>query len=506
VIRRLASPSLVPLGLGLAIAVGYLFLAPHTADLAAQTARAELFRQSGFVPFWTRWYAGVATPTYSLVTPPLLGWLGAVGLGAAALVVTAALAWPLLRHAQRPLLASSLLVVAAGLDVVSGRSTFAAGAAVALLCLVIVDRGWWLAALPVGALTTATSPVAGVLLLLVVLGLAVADLTRRRAALFAAGGILAALAALQLLARGQGAGYQPFSATSLLMAAGTAAVVAVSPVSRRVRTITLVVMAGLVLAFVVPSAIGSNATRIAVLGAAPAVAASARLRRGALLGALVVASLLPLAQLHNDLAATTHDDGSTAFVAGLKHQLADNPDATAHRVEVVDTATHWPSTYLAPTVSLARGWERQADESLNPVFYGSRSLTPRVYRRFLNRNAVGVVVVAKGVPLDYSATREAALIARGVPYLHQVWQNAHWTMYDVSRPAAMVASPARVVVQQDTGLVLDVPAAGRYAVKMTWSPYLVVTGGRVFRTRNNEVSLHLPKPGRYLLHAMWRWP
>jgi hypothetical protein len=497
---------IAPFGLGLLIAVGYLFLAPHTADLAAQTARAELFRQSGFVPFWTRWYAGVATPTYSLVTPPLLGWLGAVGLGAVALVVTAAAAWPLLRHAQRPLLASCLLVIAAGLDVISGRSTFAAGAAVAVVCLVTVERRWWGAALATGALATATSPVAGVLVLLVALGLAAVDLPRRRAALSAAGGVVVLLAGLQLMARGQIAGYQPFSLSSLLMAAGTAAVVALAPVSRRVRTVALVVMAGLLVAFVVPSAVGSNATRIAVLGAAPAVAASARLGRRALVAALVVASFLPLAQLHNDLAATTHSDGSTAFVAGLKHRLADDPHAVGHRVEIVDTATHWPSTYLLPTVSLARGWERQADESLNPVFYGSRSLTPRAYRRFLNRNAVGVVVVAHGVPLDYSAVREAALIAHGVPYLRKVWSDAHWTMYDVTRPAAMVAAPARVVVQQDTGLVLDVPAAGEYDVKMTWSPYLVVNGGAVFRTADNEVSLHLPKAGRYRVHASWRWP
>jgi hypothetical protein len=209
--------------------------------------------------------------------------------------------------------------------------------------------------------------------------------------------------------------------------------------------------------------------------------------------------------LHNDLAATSHDDGSASFVAGLRQRLTTDPHTVGHRVEIVDTATHWPSTYLLPDVTLARGWERQTDESRNPAFY-TPSLTSQVYRRFLERSAVGVVVVARGVPLDYAATSEAALIATGIPYLHQVWSDAHWTMYDVASPAAMVAAPAQVVGQQDTGLVVRVPAAGDYDVRMQWSPYLVVAGGEVVRTADDQVSLQLPHAGRYRLHAMWRWP
>jgi hypothetical protein len=497
---------LVPFGLGILLAVGYAVAAPHTADLAAQTAREMLYRRSGFVPYWTSWYAGVSTPSYSLISPPLLGVLGAVGLGAVALVVTAAVAGPLLRHARRPVLAGCLLVIAAALDVFSGRSTFAAGAAIALAAALAIERRAWPAAAVTGALATATSPVAGVLLLLMALGLAAADTARRRAALWGAGGVLAVLLLLQILARGDGPGRQPFSVTSLLMAVGTAAVVAISPVSPRVRAVTLVVMAGLLVAFVVPSAVGSNATRIAVLGAAPAIAASARLSRRMLVVPLAVASLLPLAQLHNDLAATTHDDGTASFVAGVRHRLSQDSQAAGHRVEVVDTATHWPSTYLVPAVSLARGWERQTDESINPAFYASDGLSKRGYHRFLVRNAVGVVVVPRDVPLDYGAVSEAALIAAGVPYLHEVWSDSHWTMYDVARPAPMVSAPAQVVRLGDNGLVIDAPSAGRYRVRMRWSPYLVVTGGTVIRTEGNQVALRLPKPGRYLLRASWRWP
>ena len=54
-----------PYLLAVAFAIGYLIAPPHTADLAAQTARAELFRRSGFVPFWAGWYSGIPTASYS---------------------------------------------------------------------------------------------------------------------------------------------------------------------------------------------------------------------------------------------------------------------------------------------------------------------------------------------------------------------------------------------------------------------------------------------------------
>jgi hypothetical protein len=508
VTRRAA---LVPLGVGVLMAVFYVLYAPHTADLAAQTARAELFRNSGYVPFWSGWYAGISTSSYSLVTPPLLGLLGAVGLGVASLLATSVVAGPLVRGARRPLLAGVLLVIAAGLDVISGRATFAAGSAVALLCLLALDRNRPVCSLLLAALATATSPVAGLLVLLAALGVAAADSSRRRSAVTAAAGALAVLAALQLLSIGDGSGYQPFSFLSMLMAVGVAVLVALCPVSARVRAAACVVVVALVAVYFVHSPVGANATRIVVLGAAPAIAGSARLSRRLLVVPVVLASLLPVAQLYNDVHATHHDGSAKSFAAPLVRQLAADPMAADHRVEVVDTATHWPSTYLVPQVSLARGWERQTDESRNPEFYRTEPLTAAAYRGFLDRDAVGLVAVPRGVPLDFGATREADLIARGLPYLQKVWGDRHWTVYDVTHPTPLVSSPGQVVALQDTGVELDVPAPGTYAVRMQWSPYLVVSGGTisggtVSRSRDGEVSLHLPKPGRYRLHAVWRWP
>jgi hypothetical protein len=495
----------VPVAVAVVLAAIYVVVAPHTSDLAAQTAREGLFRRSGFVAYWSGWYGGIASAGYSLVTPPLLGLFGAVWLGALSIVATAFVAGPLLRDSTRPRAGALALVAAATLNVTSGRTTFAVGVVVALGAVLAVERQRaWLAPL-LAVVATATSPVAGFLLLVVAAALLVADPKRRREAAAMAIGVGAALGMIALLARGQSSGYEPFSRASLFMALGTALVVVLVPVGRRLRIAAAVTMAMLVIVYFVHTPIGANATRIAVLAAAPAVVAASRLPRRALTAAaLGLAALLPLAQLHNDLQASNSDDTLHTFVAPLLHRLSDDPLTRNHRVELVDTATHWPSTYLLPKLVLARGWERQVDEALNPMFYGRAPLTAATYRAFLDRNAVAAVAVATGVPLDYSATREAALVHEGLPYLHEVWSNHNWQVYTVDQPWPVVSAPARVLRITDTGLTIDTPSPGRYLTRMQWSPYLTVNGGEVRRTRNGLVALNVTHIGKHHLHAVWR--
>jgi hypothetical protein len=159
-----------------------------------------------------------------------------------------------------------------------------------------------------------------------------------------------------------------------------------------------------------------------------------------------------------------------------------------------------------PTVSLARGWERQTDETLNPLFYGRAPLDAATYRAFLDRNAVGFVAVPLGVHLDFGSRAEAALIASGLPYLEPVWSDPHWQLYAVTDPTPLVSAPATVVRQLDTGLVIDAPAAGSYAVRLRWSPYLVISGGSVQRGADGQVEVTLSGGGAHRLHAVWRWP
>jgi hypothetical protein len=495
-----------PCATAVGLAVLYLLFAPHTADLAGQTARAELFRRSGFVPFWTGWYAGITTTGYSLITPPLLGWVGPVLLGALSIVATALIVTPLLRDARRPTTGAIFFVIAATLDVVSGRTTFAIGATLAIAAVLAADRRRLVASFVLALLATAASPVAGVLLLVVAAALLLADPARRLHGVSVGAGVMVMLGAIVVLSRGESGGYEPLTRTSVLIALGTTLVVVIAPVGKRVRAGALATIVLLLVVFFVHSAIGANATRIAVLGAAPTVVAAARLPRRWLIVGVLLPSLLPLAQLQNDASRSRVHDTSRAYVAPLLARLLAAPDLADHRVELVDTATHWATTYLLPRVSIARGWQRQTDENLNPIFYGRAPLTAASYRAFLDRNAVDFVAVPIGVPLDFGATEEFALVAHALPYLTQVWSNAQWKLYAVSAPMPIVAAPARVLSTSDTGLTLAVPASGSYPLRMRWSPYFVVTGGHVTRAANGDAVLALTGAGMHRLHAVWRLP
>ena len=56
---------------------------------------------------------------------------------------------------------------------------------------------------------------------------------------------------------------------------------------------------------------------------------------------------------------------------------------TVGRVEIPFTQAHWETAYVAPTIPLARGWERQLDVADNPIFYTATPLTTTTYERWL---------------------------------------------------------------------------------------------------------------------------
>jgi hypothetical protein len=497
-------PTLVVAAVGVALGALYLLTTPHNADLAAQTAREQLFNRSGFVPYWAGWYAGASTINYSLTTPPLLGWLGAAWLGGLTILAAALLSARLMRGTRRPRLAAIALTGGVAMNVFCGRTTFAIGAVAAIAAVLAVERGrpWWSV---VGAVVaTVTSPVAGVLLGVPAVATVLAGKEgRRRAALSALVGIGLALAVIAVGSRGSSSGYEPFTRRSLLMAVGTVLVLVVSPVGRRWRLAGVVALLLLFGCFFIHSAVGANATRIALLLPAAAVLAAARWPKPLLVVAVVLAELLPISQLHNDLVHSGGAQTTAAFTAPLRVELATQSLAVGHRVELVDTSLHWPSTYLLPTVMLARGWERQIDESANPEFYGRAPLTAATYRSFLDRNAVAFVAVPRGVPLDYGVTREAALIRQGLAYLSPVWSNHDWRLYAVANPMPIVAAPATVVAHSDTGVTVSAPRPGRYRLRLKWSPYLVVSGGDLSHGPGDDTTVSVSTAGLHRVHAVW---
>ena len=147
------------------------------------------------------------------------------------------------------------------------------------------------------------------------------------------------------------------------------------------------------------------------------------------------------------------------------------------RIEIPFTRLHWESRWVAPTIPLARGWERQLDDEVNPLFYDYPApLTPARYHAWLRRMAVRWVAVPD-VRLDYSAQAEARLIARGLPYLRPVWQGAHWRLYEVRDAAPLADPPARVLEAGTDSLTLAVARPADVALRVRWTPYWAVVGG-----------------------------
>ena len=131
----------------------------------------------------------------------------------------------------------------------------------------------------------------------------------------------------------------------------------------------------------------------------------------------------------------------------LLHELDASPVV---RVEIPFTLHHWEATYVASQVPLARGWERQLDRDVNPLFYDGE-LSPSVYQRWLADNAISYVALPDAA-LDESARAEADLLRAGMPELEPVWHDADWQLWKVRSAAPLVEGPARLV-RDGCGLV-----------------------------------------------------
>ena len=507
-----AAPLAVAVVLGLVWAV----VLPGVPDLSAQLARTHLVSTEGLVPFWASWYSGISTLGYSVLAPVLMGILSPQVVGVVAAAVTAVAGVELLAGTRRPRAGALLLAVLGVVDVCLGRLTFAAGAAVGLAALVAVRRNRPVAAAVVSVLCGLTSPLAGAFLALAYASAWVGrsgPLARRTWAVLAATTVLP-LAVLQVLFPQPG--FEPlswWSALGALLVCGLVA--ALSPAASLKAGAALT--AGLVAAsWLAPNPLGGNAARLTEVVGLPLVVATAQApgwwrarRRGlAVAGAAVtlVAAALPAALVVGELAGGLKAAGSPAaartYWTPLAAELARLPASRQQRVEVVPPTGHWEVQYLDGVV-LARGWERQTDEALNPLFYARASLTSTSYRRWLDRSGVAYVALPDASP-DLGGVGEAALVAGGLPYLSLVWADPHWRLYAVSDPAPVVVGPAHVVAMSPTGLTIDVTGTEPVLVRLRWSRYLTYDGPPGCLAPDGVwTSLRLSRPSVVVLHAKW---
>jgi hypothetical protein len=261
-------------------------------------------------------------------------------------------------------------------------------------------------------------------------------------------------------------------------------------------------------AYLLPSAVGGNADRLGALVAGPVAAcalaaagtgASRRRRARAL---LVLAPFLLYWQANApvaDFAAASSDPATSSSyyrpLLGELRTLGIGYGARPARIEVVATVDHWEARFVAPHAMIARGWERQLDRLRNGLFYQPAArLTPASYRAWLARSAVDYVALPDS-PLDYSAKAEAHLLRAGPPgYLREVWRSRHWRLFEVLAPTPLASTPARVSSAGVDSLTRDAPRAGRYTVRVRFSPYWALSGGGGCVSREAEdwtrVSAH----------------
>jgi hypothetical protein len=524
--RSVADPGRQRFALAVATVAGCLavFLLsgpPHVGDLAGQVARAQLFGRVGFVPWFAGWYAGIHPGGYSLVTPELMWWVGTTGVGAAALAGTEALGYFLLRcgGARRPAAGAAALTVFQLADLLSGRTTFAAGTVVLLAALLAVEKDRLIAAAALGVVVSATSPTAGLIGVLVGATYVtapwlssyatqhddrLAEQARpchlRSSVAMTCGTGIALLFMVRLF---PDYGYEPFGASEMLSAALTSVVMVMLPVGRLVRRGAVFSLVLVLASFLIHSAIGSNAIRMALLLSVPAVIASLRGQRPVILFAAGALVLWPATQLHGDLSHSSDPASHQAFYASLLTDLRSDPAVRDQRVEVIEPRNHWQVTYLVPTVTLARGWQRQLDTRLNPALYSSK-LTAGQYRAFLDRNAVALVAAPQHTRLDFGSYSEGQLVRRGLPYLHVIWSDQNWILYKVSDPMPVASGDGSVVTAlTQTGLRLTTTGPGTVHLRLRYTPYLIVTGGSVHHDANGQVVLHVDRGGTHDLHAVW---
>ncbi len=468
-----------------ALIVVWLVVDPRTPDLAAQVYRVELFRGQGFLVWDDNWYSGHYLPGYSLLYPPLASLLGVRVLGAlcvmaSSLLFARAASWA---YGESARWAAMWFAVAALGDVWSGQMTFALGLALALAAAVALMRERWLVAGVLAALCAAASPVAGALLGLAALTVTLWRRSPRALATLAGPAAVVVLAGVALFPEG---GYEPYPFSSFV---ATILVVlaflwALPPAARLLRIGGCVYLLACVGCAVVNSPIGSNVERYGVLLAGPLLLCSllsarrgAALRRVGPVGALalcVAAVWVVWGPVRETRAVAGSEATSAAYYAPVKRFLAQQGGGPV-RVEVPLTRSHWEAALLAPSVSLARGWEKQMETRYDGVLLAG-GLTAASYERWLHEQAVTYVALPD-VPLDPSSAQEGRLIRAGVPYLREVFASAHWRIYRVAQATPLASGPGRLTSLGHDSFTLSAARAGRFVVRVHFTRYWTLTRG-----------------------------
>lgn len=505
---RRATPGIVSLGPALmAVALATMVAVLHWkgVDQAAQSYRVLQVRTHGLALWDSGWYGGNYPLGYSVVFP-VVGAL--VGLPVASAASAAGASWAFDRlvtpaFGRRPLgvwyfAGSTILAVSIG------QLPFLAGEALGLGALVALTRQRRVAALILVVTAASCSPLAAAF---TVLACAAWFWHRRGQRLWigvVAGAAVAVIGGLGVLFPGTGP--FPFPWVTLMISLGACAVLATSLVRATpvMRTGAALYAVASVASFLIANPVGGNAPRLAATVGVPLLFCLVTAPKAApfssftstpgwadpgrwFLGrwwrpTLTVAALGALAawQWGPGLGVVTSPASDPALAASYYQPVVHQIEVRSHgpvRVEIPPTRDHWEAAWVAPAVSLARGWERQLDIADNPIFYQPGTLDPASYRHWLMANGVTWVALP-ATTLDYAGTDEAGLLHAGeVRGLHLAWSDRDWKLWRVTATPGLVSGPASLGVLAPDQVRLTFSRPGTVTVRIRYSSFSAVTYG-----------------------------
>jgi hypothetical protein len=498
--RLLARETALSTVVAASLAAVLLWAAPPGIDWAAHAYQTTFLIQHGFAIWNNFWYAGrYSFVTYSLIYYPLAAVLG-IKVLALASVATAAAAFTFVVMTQwgpaTRISSRTFAVLWAGI-VGSAAFPFALAISFALLALSALQQGRRARFALCAVLTLTASPLAFVLLVVVAGGAALSRRSLRNAKAPLAALAVCAAAELVIYRLFGDGGRFPFATIQLLPALifcglglfATRDVAAAKPL----RGLFALYLLAVVAAYVVPSSVGSNIERMryAALPLALIVVALRKWRPlWLVVPALVLAAVWNLTPIASSLAQARSDPETKLAYWQPAITYLHGHLSPSYRVEVVDTAEHWPAAYFPDAgIPIVRGWYRQSDFPQNELLYDGKLGAPS-YDAWLR--ALGVrYVVLTDAPTDYSSRLEAQLVRSGTTSLVPVFSTRHLTIYELPHATPLItgAGGASVLWLYPSRLVAVVSSEGWYDVRVRWAPYWQASDGCIARAHDGMVRL-----------------
>jgi hypothetical protein len=477
--------------LTLVVAALLLGLGPAPGDAPAHLYRTFLVQHGSLI--WDNlWYAG----QYPLASYSLLYYVPAAVIGNLSLVIAGAVLSTLLFAGisyrfwgSAAIWPARLFGLFAAAPLFTGLYSYSLGFAALLGVLRALQSRRSLLGIVLAVVTLGLSPLAFVFLCLILLALALSNRhwTGRATVVALA---LAVIAAGQLLVMHlfPTPGRYPFYWEDLLAVLGVCAVGALlARHAKRGELITAFFVVwglGSVIAFLVPTPIGDNWTRLRefvfplmLLTASLARFRPRRLAIFALAGALGY-NLVPYLMLI-PYRLDSRPEHAAFWAPALAYVRSHG--GPNYRVEVVPTAAHWESYWVPRSgVPLARGWYRQLDIGDNPVFYG-KPLTPTAYRGWLRSQGIEFVLLPATRLDPVSAPAEATLLRTGRVGLEPVFRSNTGTVYQLPEATPLLTGPglARLTALTHTTVAGRVGAAGSYLLRVHYNPHWALRGAGV---------------------------